>query len=473
MHATTKRRFSGASLIRSDQVTMPEMLFGYLLGPFLATITNSLFVSFLNRFYTDVLELTGAFITMLPLVSTILVVAGNLAFGVIIDRNSGNPMGKARPFLIVSAPLIFTAIVLMFAVPTGNEALMLVWIAVSYNLFFAVAYPCYFLAHSMMVPLSTRDQDQRGKLSVVSQMAIMGSSGLFVAILFPMFIYPYLTNKRAWLICMCIIAALAMAGILFEFFFTRERITEELQEKGDSGESEAKVPVLQQIRSVVTDRYWWMVIIFYLLFNLAGGLKNLSMSYYCDYILGSYQDGFTQSFLAAVTGIPAALGIVIAWPLARKMGKKNSIAAGLAFAVVGGLISLMDADNFIVVVIGVFIKTAGTIPACYVMMALFADVLDHLERKNGFRADGFSMSLYSMIMVGATGVVTAIFNGMISISGYAAPTLVDDVLVAAVQNDATQWVFIACFLGAETVAYAILAVVMSRLDVEKETATES
>ena len=460
-------KFLMKSRIRSENVTLTEMALGYLVGPFGALISNAVFVSFLNRFYTDILGMAGTFITLLPLVSTIFVVIGNLAVGVIIDKTKSS-LGKARPYLLISAPLMVVSIILMFAVPAGNDALMLVWIAVSYNLFFAIAYPVYFMAHSMMVPLSTRNEDQRGKLSVVSQMAMMGATGLFAAILFPMLVYPHLKNQRTWLICMCVIGAAALVGILLEFCFTRERITEENAGKESEETQEEKVPIAKQIKGVVTDKYWWMIIIFYLLFNLSGGIKNLSMSYYCDYILGSYQDGITQAVVAAISGIPSALGIVVAWPLARKFGKKNCIVAGLFLSVAGGILSMTAMDNFGIVVSGVFIKTIGTIPACYVMMALFADVLDHLERKNGFRCDGLSMSLYSVIMVGAFGVVTAIFNGLISMSGYAAPSIIDGVTVAARQNDSTRWVIACSFLGVETVAYAILAVMMIFLKVEKE-----
>lgn len=459
-------QFLMKSRIRSENVTKTEMILGYLVGPFGALISNGIFVSFLNRFYTDILGMAGTFITLLPLISTIFVVIGNLAMGVIIDKKKSR-LGKARPFLLISAPLMFVSIVLMFAVPTGNDLLMLIWVAVSYNLFFAIAYPIYFMAHSMMVPLSTRNPDQRGTLSVVSQMALMGATGLFAAIIFPMLVYPRLQNKRTWLICMCVIGAVALAGILLEFCFTKERITEELQEKSREEKKTEKVSAVKQIKGVITDRYWWMIIIFYLLFNLTGGLKNLSMSYYCDYILGSYQDGITQTVVAAISGLPSAVGIVIAWPLARKFGKKNCIVAGLIISVIGGCISMTAMDNFMVVVTGVFIKTIGTIPACYVMMALFADVLDHLEVKNGYRCDGLSMSLYSIIMVGAFGVVTAIFNGMISMSGYAAPSMIDGIAVAAAQNDSTRWVISCCFLGGETVAYAFLAFMMGFLKVEK------
>lgn len=463
-------QFLMKSRIRSENVTLPEMALGHLVGPFGALISNAVFTSFLNRFYTDILGMAGTFITLLPLISTIFVVIGNLAVGVIIDRTKSS-LGKARPYLLISAPVMFVVIILMFAVPSGNDLLMLIWIAVSYNLYFAIAYPVYFMAHSMMVPLSTRNEDQRGKLSVISQMANMGAAGLFAAILFPMLVYPHLKNQRAWLICMCLIGAAALVGILLEFCFTRERITEEIQSgqvNVENDEKEDKVPITKQIRGVVTDGYWWMIIIFYLLFNLSGGIKNLSMSYYCDYILGSYQDGITQTVVAAISGIPSALGIVVAWPLARKFGKKNCIVAGLFLAVIGGLISMSAMDNFGVVVTGIFIKTLGTIPACYVMMALFADVLDHLEKKNGFRCDGLSMSLYSVITVGAFGVVTAIFNGLISVSGYVPPSIIDGIAVAAQQNDSTRWVIACCFLGVETVAYAILAVMMIFLRVEKE-----
>lgn len=458
---------------KKENVSFQEMALGYLIGPFGALITNAVFTSFLNRFYTDILGMAGKFLTLLPLVSTIFVVAGNLIVGVVIDRTRTG-FGKARPYLLASAPLLAVSCILIFAVPSGNELLKIVWIAISYNLYFAVAYPVYFMAHSMMVPLSTRNLDQRGKLSVVSNVANMAAAGLFAAIIFPMLIYPRLKNQGSWLTCICILGAVALAGALMEFSFTRERITEEetarIAQTGDGlkevKEKTKEIPLMQQIRGVVTDRYWWIIIIYYLLFGVSGGIKNLSMSYYCDYVVGSYQDGITQTVLAVVSGLPMALGIFFVWPLANKFGKKNITVAGLALSVAGGIISLISPYNFWSVAVGVAIKTLGTVPACYVMMALFADVLDHLEVKNGYRCDGLSMSLYSVITVATFGIITAIFNGMISLSGYAAPKIIDGITAASVQNDATIWVFIICFLGVETAAYAILTVLLSFLKVE-------
>ncbi len=456
------------SRVKSADVKNSEMIFGYLIGPFGALMTNAVFTSFLNRFYTDVMGMVGTFITLLPLFSTVFVIIGNIVMGIIIDKTKTS-QGKARPYLLLAAPLVALSTILIVAVPSGNDTLKIIWIAVSYNLYFAIAYPIYFMAHSMMVPLSTRDMKQRGTLSVVTNVANMGAAGLFAAMVFPMFIYPNLKNQNSWLICMCVIGGVALFAILLEYCYTRERITEESL---DLAEEEEKIPIKTQLKGVVSDKYWWMIIIFYLLFNFSGGLKNLSMSYYCDYVVGTYQDGVTQTVLAAVSGIPTALGVVIAWPLANKFGKKNITVVGMAISVAGGLISMMAPDQFWVVVAGVSLKSLGTIPACYVMMALFADVLDHLEAKNGYRCDGLSMSLYSIIMVSTFGIMTAVFNGLISMSGYVAPSVVNGAMQAVQQNDSTRWVFIICFLGVEIVAYAVIMVMLSFLKVEKNIKAE-
>ena len=66
--------------IKSDQVKLPEIAIGYFLAPFCAMFANAIFGAYLNRYYVDVLGWTkfGAFATLLPIVSVIFVVLGNL-----------------------------------------------------------------------------------------------------------------------------------------------------------------------------------------------------------------------------------------------------------------------------------------------------------------------------------------------------------------------------------------------------------
>ena len=55
------------SKVRSDDVKVPEMLLGYLIGPFGALLASGIFTSILQTYFTDVLKLDLAFLTTLQL----------------------------------------------------------------------------------------------------------------------------------------------------------------------------------------------------------------------------------------------------------------------------------------------------------------------------------------------------------------------------------------------------------------------
>ena len=103
----------------------------------------------------------------------------------------------------------------------------------------------------------------------------------------------------------------------------------------------------------------------------------------------------------------------------------------------------------------------------YVFMALFADVLDHLEWKNNFRCDGIAMSIYNIIAVTSVGIVTGLFNMLLSKSGYVAPSLINGETVAAVQSAATKNAITFSFVGLESITAVILIVILAFINVEK------
>jgi len=131
---------------------------------------------------------------------------------------------------------------------------------------------------------------------------------------------------------------------------------------------------------------------------------------------------------------------------------------GMIISVFGGLLSFVDVNNFYWVCAGIILKGIGSIPAMYVTLALLSDVLDHLEAKNGFRSDGFTMSVYGSIMVGLVGVSMAFINFMLLNSNYDPSVGVD----AAVKTT-----FVLTFLVIELICYAIIAALMIFLNVEK------
>jgi GPH family glycoside/pentoside/hexuronide:cation symporter len=101
-------------------------------------------------------------------------------------------------------------------------------------------------------------------------------------------------------------------------------------------------------------------------------------------------------------------------------------------------------------------------------MALFADVLDHMEWKNRSRCDGIAMSVYNIIAVAMVGVCTGIFNGLLAGAGYVEPELIEGVTVAAAQSAAVKHVITFSFVGLEVITGIILAVLLIFLSVEKD-----
>ena len=462
--------------VKTDEVKLTEMALGYFVGPFAAFISNAIFGSYLNRYYSDVLGWTdvqkfGVFSAVLPIASVICVIIGNLFVGHLID-NTRTREGKARPYMFISLPLVVLAIALLFLTPTSmSPAVQMIWIAVSYNLYYAVAYPFFYTSHSSMVGLSTRDSDKRGLLATLSNASGVAAVGVGASILVPILLQGFLfvsrdgvidtkTSYSNWRICMIVLCIVSALGILIEYFFTRERITEENLKLGIK---EEKLPMKKQIKACVSDRYWWIIIAYFFLFQLGGLIKNGSMSYYCrwmfDGITGEGGAGTAMGTLGLIGGIPTAIGMAVAWPIAGKIGKTKAVTYGMIFSVVGGLVSFINIHNFTLVCVGVILKGIGSIPAMYVTLAILSDVLDHLEAKNGFRSDGFTMSVYGAIMVGMAGLGNGIINALLTVSGYD-PSL-------ASQNMAVQNTLSLCYLGMELICYAVIIVLMCFLDVEK------
>lgn len=454
------------SRVHSKNVESKEKWLGYLLGPCGALLLNAVLATYLNVYYTDVLKLTtvwgGAFLVVFPLVSKVIDAVTNVLMGYIIDRTR-TKQGKARPWLLLSAPLLFITGLLLFIVPSGNQTLQVIWVMVSYNLFYSFAFTIYNMSHNLMCPLSTRNTIQRGGLSVFNQISTIMMSGILVALVFPMAIMPMLgVNKSLWIIVMGVLAGLALPLTLLEYYFTKERVTEE-----QMALEERKIPFLTQLKIVLSDKYMIVMFVYFLIYTLASSLKNLGLVYYCNYVLGTYNDGITQMLVSVIGGIPMGIGIFAVWPLAKKFGKRNVTLVGFLLYALGSAICWMTPTNLYIVLVGQFIKNIGGLPCAYVFMALFADGLDHLEWKSGIRCDGTAMSIYNIIAVAIIGVATAIFNAMISGAGYVAPELIDGVTVAATQSAAVKSVITFAFVGLESITGLILAGLLVFLTVEK------
>lgn len=463
-----------SSKVKTADVKMPEMLLGYFIGPFGALLASGIFTSILQNYFTDVLKLNLAFLTTLQLVSTIFIVVANLVVGQLIERTK-TMAGKARPWILLSALTLSVASVLMFIVPFEGTAKM-VWVAIAYNLFYAVAYPIYNTANSTLIPLSTRNSKQRGVLASFTNVAGLGVMGTG-SMIFPVLVsFALKEDQHLWFYAMLAVAVFSALTIYLQFMFTRERVTEEgAAAEGNVSleQGKASAPSLsRQLKAVTSEKAWWIVMFFYIGFQWSGAIKNGSMTYFCKWVLDNSffgtadAWGASQSLLAIMGAVPMALAAVAVAPLCNKFGKRIVCMIGMLVGAVGGVIAIMGNGQIVPVAIGVALKCLGSAPACYMILALLADVIDHIEYKSHIRTDGLTMSIYSSIMVAGTPICNAIFSAVLGVSGY--NQAADVALGTAGQTAMAKTAISVSYIWVETIAYVICAVLIFFFTIEKD-----
>lgn len=454
------------SKTKKEKITLKEMIFGYFLGPFFVLAMTSVVASYYLTYYRTYADIVAqkSLLTLLPMLSVLPMAVSNIAVGILLGKTK-TAQGKARPYILTAAPLLLLSGILMFCIPNLSLEFRMVWMVITYNMFASIANPIYGTAHYLMVSLSTRDLKQRGKLSVIANIPAVAGNGLISSILMPMILSwineadEIIEIRERWQMVIVIFAVLAFFGCLLEYMYTRERITEEVfDDCGIERVQEDKIPVRQQLKCVVSDRYWWIIMIFYALYQAGtmfkgGYVFNIFCHEYfesCEIFGMPLSADMVQSVLALISGIPLAGGMFFIWPLANRFGKKNMVLAGCMVSVSGSLVCLINPYSFEVMLAGQILKGFSSIPGAYIMMALFADVLDHIEARFGYRVDGISMSIYNTIITVINGLSIAFFNFFYDNAGY---------------NRADTASFF--FLGYEVIAHGILSVVLCFLTVEK------
>ncbi len=454
------------SRIKSQNTTGKEQWLGYLIGPAGALLLNAMLAQgFLNVFYTDELGMSGVwgglFLVIFPILSKILDAVTNLIMGAVIDKTR-TAQGKARPWLLLSIPLVVITGILLYFVPyKASTTVKVIWIIISYNLYYCFAFTMYNISHMLMVPLSTRNDLQRSKLAVFTNVANIAITGILVALLFPAIVLPKIKgNIDAWVTFMSVAAILMLPIMLLEYYYTKERVTDE-----QTSSTEDRHSFKEKLSACIKCKNWWILVAFWLFYWVGQLTRSNAMTYYANWVLGStYADGITQMLLNVIGGLPMGIGIFLVWPLSKKLGKMQLSATGLILCVIGDIICFMFPQNLVIVLIGQFILNMGIVPCAYVFPALMSGVLDELEYKNGFRCDGVATGVINSMNTIAVGLSNGILN--LLIIGYKQPEFNAMGECITVQSDKVITSIIWAFVGMNIFIHLFLAVILRFLDIE-------
>ena len=442
-----------SSRIQSESVTAKERALGYFAGPCLYSLASTALFGPLTQFYTDVLGISGGILTWLPLLTNITGSILGLFAGQWIDRTR-TAQGKAHPWLLFFGLSMSVCGLLLYLIPREKGTLQNVWLLCSYLLCCGLVNTVCSLSRSLILPLSSRDPNQRDRLIQRSSVASSLIPGTLNALGMPFLIRAMGIGTAAlttWRSFMCCMAVLFIPAILLEYYFTRERIQEPPRDRVERSD------LLQRLHACFSNRQWIVFLLFSVTLAFSNAFSGSSLVYYCNWVLGnSVRVGTQFQLYLNMAQVPMACGMFLIWPLARRYGKQQTAAVGFITAALSSLLLLFSASNLFLTVLGVFLRAAGT-TATFLNASFQAGILDSIEDRSGFRADALSFSVMSVFQSTASGLGQTVFMWGIRACGYVTP---ESVTAAVDQPEAMRTFFTLCFAAVPALGFSFCALFM-------------
>ncbi|MBQ2112196.1 MAG: MFS transporter [Bacteroidales bacterium] len=379
---------------------------GYGFGDMSSSMFWKLFSYFLPFFYSNVFGLSLADAGVLMLVTRIWDAVSDPMMGIIADRTKTR-WGKYRPYLLFFALPFAVCGVLLFTTPENGKTL---WAYITYILMMTV-YTGINVPYGSLLNVMTADSDEKSVLS--SYRMFFAYGGSFIALfawepLCNMFdkarsvaedsaggLASISTSPEAWQKAMIVIASCCFILFVLSFLLTKEHV-----------KSESTVSVGQDLKLLLKNKPWWLLIGAALASNLFNTVRGTTTAYFfADYIQKTVEMAPQWAFLVSagiflsIGEIANMVGVVLAVPMSKHLGKKSTyiismavlIGLSIAFfflpATPGGYWSMLVFQ----VVISIFTGVISPL-----VWSMYADVADYSELKDGTASTGLIFSSASM-----------------------------------------------------------------------------
>lgn len=378
---------------------------GYGIASGGGNIITQILGTFLTSYLTDSVGIAVAAVGTMMLVARVFDGASDIIMGGVIDKTR-TKWGKARPWLLVSAPLILIALVVTFSANAGwSDGVKLVYAYLSYIFLNCITFTMFMVSHTSMLSRITLDGNERQKMASINQ--ILNQIGALAVTTFMV----ALVEKFGWSGTALIYGIATAACILIGFFLTREHVGAD-----ESGNVKVEtVPLKAALPAMLKNKYFYLLtFIFILILMQAAGPGSMTY-YYCNNVLGNLG---ILSFISACGIVPMIITNLFVPTLAQKFGRRNLLIGGALGNALGFLLCGIGANALPLVYAGMLIKgfSVGFLFACGFAMA--SDVVDYGEWKTGIRSEGLINSCVSFGQKVGLGLGPAVASWILAFGGY-------------------------------------------------------
>lgn len=302
--------------------------FAYGCGDTACNVVFGMISTVLTLFYTDYVGVSAGTVGMVMLLSRLFDGFSDVVMGLIVERTHSK-WGKSRPWILwMSIPYAISA-VLLFTVPHSTNMIQFLYMFVTYNFCTTICYTAINLPYGSLSAMMTRVSRERDMLSIVRMGMSPFGRILAVTCTLPL-VKLFGDTQSAWVKTMALWAVVALILLLICFKNCKETVHIEAQQ------NQEKIPVKKAFKALVSNQYFWAVLILWMMQNVIYGITGTILPYYCKYIFGN--DTWMYSALYLTETLLIVTATFCCPVLLKRFGKRNMSLAGACLALAGQLI---------------------------------------------------------------------------------------------------------------------------------------
>jgi glycoside/pentoside/hexuronide:cation symporter, GPH family len=376
------------------------------LGPVtVLTATNVL----LLRYLTDHVGIAAALASSLIAFSKILDAFLDPAMGWVSDHTKSKA-GRRRPYLLGGGVLLAIAVVGVFSIPEIDDYAWRATYVGAALIFYAVAYTVFNIPYLSMPAEMTTNYHERSYLMSFRVYAVALST-IAASVLGPMVLSALGGDAHAHMIMSLCFVPIILGAAYICFAATRSAPFAEKPEK-------THFPVAEQIRSVMTNRPFFVLISIKFLTLLSLGVQAV-FAFFFTYVLELEDSWLGQYFLAS------SIAMILSQPLWLRLAKwsgskRNTYIVALALslpAFLSWLLAAPDDPSWHIYLRAVIIGASGG-GAILMGQSLLPDTMEYDYRRTGMRREGIFAGVYTTVekLSGAIGI--SVVGAFLSAAGY-------------------------------------------------------
>ncbi len=399
----------------NDKVSVREKLC-YGVGDVGANLVWTTVASFLLIYCTDVAGLSAGILGTIMLIARLFDGVSDLFMGVIIDKTN-TKWGKARPWVLWSAPPLVISLIMIFSIPNMSNTNKMIYLLVVYIFMAAVCYTANNLAYNTMLSLVTVDQEDRDTMNSMRFTLTMIAQLVINVVTIPLVSY-FGGDQKAWTTLSIIYAVIALIAFLTTFAGTKERYKPIVKKES---KDKPKTHPLKTFKVLCKNKYFILITLAFAIIYISLSLTSGSRIYYAKYILGNEM---INSSMTMYNYIPTVLAMMIMPKFTKKLGKIKVLFSGFVLYGIGLIVQIIAPTYLPGIYFGLILQGIGHAALYSCLFAVVGDVVEYSEWKDGVREEGLTYSVTSFGMKFGTGLGTAALGWILALGNYDGAALV-------------------------------------------------